>query len=73
MQVMSGQLRVLVNKDASLMSTRDPRDYLPDVKDGLISRERIVQPCLYDLQQTRGGRKVPTGMLYGSVVAHGCL
>ena len=52
------------------MSTRDPRDYHPDVKDGLISRERIVLQCLYDLQQERGGRNVPTGMLYGTVVEH---
>jgi len=52
------------------MSTRDPRDYLPDVKDGLTSRERIVLQCLYDLKQERGGRNVPTGMLYGAVVEH---
>jgi hypothetical protein len=70
MQVISGQLRVLVNKDESLMFTRDPRDYLPDVKDGLTHRERIVLQCLYDLQQEREGRNVPTGMLYGTVVEH---
>ena len=50
------------------MSTHDPRDYLPDVRDGLTHRERIVLQCLYDLQQERGGRNVPTSMLYGSVV-----
>ena len=52
------------------MHTRDPRDYLPDVKDGLTSRERIVLQCLYALQQERRGRNVPTGMLYGTVVEH---
>src|SRR5262245_37504601 len=52
------------------MSTRDPRDDLPDVRDGLTHRERIVLQCLYDLQQERGGRNVPTGMLYGTVVEH---
>ena len=52
------------------MSTRDPRDYLPNVKDGLTHRERIVLQCLYDLQQERGGRNVPTGILYGTVVEH---
>ena len=52
------------------MFTRDPRDYLPDVKDGLTHRERIVLQCLYDLQQEREGRNVPTGMLYGTVVEH---
>ena len=50
------------------MYTRDPRDSLPDVRDGLTSRERIVLQCLADLQQEREGRNVPTGMLYGTVV-----
>jgi hypothetical protein len=49
---------------------RTPGDDLPDVRDGLTRRERIVLQCLYDLQQERGGRHVPTGMLYGSVVEH---
>ena len=52
------------------MSPRDPRDYLPDIRDGLTHRERIVLQCLYAPQQERGGRNVPTGMLYGSVVEH---
>jgi hypothetical protein len=52
------------------MHSRDPRDYLPDIRDGLTHREPIVLQCLYDLQQERGGRNVPTGMLYGSVVEH---
>jgi hypothetical protein len=52
------------------MSTHDPRDHLPDVRDGLTHRERIVLQCLYDLQQERWGRNVPTGMLYGTVVEH---
>ena len=52
------------------MSHRVPRDDLPDVRDGLTHRERIVLQCLHALQQERGGRNVPTGMLYGSVVEH---
>jgi len=52
------------------MHTRNPRDYLPYIRDGLTQRERIVLQCLYDLQQERGGRHVPTGMLYGTVVEH---
>jgi hypothetical protein len=52
------------------MRTSDPRDSLPDVKDGLTHRERIVLQCLYALQHERGGRNVPTGMLYGTVVEH---
>ena len=52
------------------MDPRDPRDYLPDIRDGLTHRERIVLKCLHALQQARGGRNVPTGMLYGTVVEH---
>jgi hypothetical protein len=52
------------------MRTSDPRDYLPDVRDGLTHRERIVLQCLYALQQEREGRNVPTGMLYGTVVEY---
>ena len=52
------------------MYHRTPRDDLPDVKDGLTHRERIVLQCLHALQQERGGRNVPTGMLYGAVVEH---
>jgi hypothetical protein len=52
------------------MDSRDPRSYLPDVRDGLTHRERIVLQCLYALQQERGGRNVPTGMLYGTVAEH---
>jgi hypothetical protein len=52
------------------MSIRDPRDYHPDIRDGLTHPERIVLQCLHDLQQERGGRHVPTGMLHGSVVEH---
>jgi len=52
------------------MYTRSLRYYLPDIRDGLTQRERIVLQCLHALQQERGGRDVPTGMLYGSVVEH---
>ena len=52
------------------MHSRNPRDSLPDVRDGLTHRERIVIQCLYALQQEREGRNVPTGMLYGTVVEH---
>ena len=43
---------------------------LPDVRDGLTRKERIVLFCLEQLQQERGGRNVPTVMLYGRVVEH---
>ena len=43
---------------------------LPDSRDGLTHRERIVLWCLHQLQKERGDRYVPTSMLYGSVVEH---
>lgn len=49
---------------------RDSRDHLPDVRDGLTRRERIVLWCLSELQKERGDRYVPTAMLYGSVVEY---
>ena len=52
------------------MPHHDPREYLPDVKDGLTHRERVVLWCLKELQQERGDKHVPTGMLYGSVVEY---
>lgn len=44
--------------------------YVPDVRDGLTHRERVVLYCLHQLQQERGERNVPTPMLYGRVVEH---
>jgi len=52
------------------MYNYDPYDNLPDVRDGLTHRERIVLKCLAELQKERKGRHVPTGMLYGTVVEH---
>jgi len=52
------------------MHTRNPRDSLSDIRDGLTHRERIVLWCLKELQQERTGRHVPTGMLYGTVVEY---
>jgi hypothetical protein len=45
-------------------------DYLPDVRDGLTRRERIVLWVLQQTQKERGGRNVPTVMLYGRVCEH---
>src|SRR5690606_30100754 len=49
---------------------RDARNDLPDVRDGLTRRERIVLWCLSELQKERENRHVPTAMLYGSVVEY---
>jgi len=50
--------------------SQDPRDSIPDVRDGLTRAERIVLYTLHKLEQERGGRSVPTAMLYGHVVEH---
>jgi len=43
---------------------------LPDVRDGLTRQERIVLYVLHQTQQERGGRNVPTVMLWGRVCEH---
>ncbi len=43
---------------------------LPDVRDGLTHKERIVLWVLGKTQAERGDRHVPTTMLYGRVVEH---
>ena len=45
-------------------------DDLPDVRDGLTRKERVVLWLLSELQKERNGRNVPTPMLYGRVVEH---
>ncbi|HMA00365.1 MAG TPA: hypothetical protein VKP66_20675 [Steroidobacteraceae bacterium] len=47
---------------------RDGRyDRIPDVRDGLTREERIVLYVLHETQKERGGRNVPTVMLWGRV------
>lgn len=45
-------------------------DHFPDSRDGLTRKERLVLYCLDQLQRERGGRNVPTAMLYGRVVEY---
>jgi hypothetical protein len=45
-------------------------DNLPDVRDGLTRKERIVLYLIDQIQKERGGRNVPTAMLYGRVLEH---
>ena len=45
-------------------------DNLPDVRDGLTRKERLVLYCIHQIQKERDGRNVPTAMLYGRVVEH---
>ena len=45
-------------------------DDVPDIRDGLTRRERIVLWVLHETQKERKGGYVPTAMLYGRVVEH---
>ena len=45
-------------------------DSLPNSRDGLTRKERIVLHCVDTIQRERGGRNVPTAMLYGRVVEY---
>ena len=42
-------------------------DGIPDVRDGLTRRERIVLTVLHEVQKERGDPNVPTAMLWGRV------
>jgi hypothetical protein len=48
----------------------DVRDVVPDVRDGLTRKERIVLYVLHETQKERGDRNVPTAMLWGRVCEH---
>ncbi len=52
------------------MSRNPLNEFLPDVRDGLTRRERIVLHVLHETQKERGGRNVPTAMLWGRVCEH---
>lgn len=45
-------------------------DKIPDARDGLTREERIVLWVLHETQKERGGRYVPTVMLWGRVSEH---
>jgi hypothetical protein len=45
-------------------------DDIPDLRDGLTRRERIVLQVLRAVQQERGERNVPTALVWGRVCEH---
>lgn len=49
---------------------RGPWDDLPDVRDGLTRKERVVLYVLSLVQKERGDRNVPSAQLYGRVVEY---
>ncbi|MGD8926553.1 MAG: hypothetical protein PVG20_06870 [Thioalkalispiraceae bacterium] len=48
----------------------DTTNDLPDARDGLSHKQRIILYCLEQLLKERGDRNVPTAMLYGRVIEH---
>jgi hypothetical protein len=48
----------------------DGFDTHPDARDGLTREERVVLWVLHETQKERGGRDVPTAMLWGRVCEH---
>ena len=45
-------------------------DIIPDVRDGLTRKERIVLYCIHHAQKEFNGRNVPTATLYGRVLEY---
>ncbi|HEX7061515.1 MAG TPA: hypothetical protein VF200_06060 [Woeseiaceae bacterium] len=45
-------------------------DRVPDLRDGLTRRERIVLQVLREVQKERGERNVPTALVWGRVCEH---
>jgi len=55
---------------SSVPAELDLRDTVADVRDGLTREERVVLWVLHETQKERGGRSVPTAMLWGRVCEH---
>lgn len=45
-------------------------DGIPDARDGLTRKQRIILYCLREAQAEMRDRNVPTIMLYGRVIEH---
>jgi hypothetical protein len=45
-------------------------DIIPDARDGLNRKERVILYCLNEAQKEFVGRNVPTALLYGRVIEH---
>ena len=48
----------------------DIKDVIPDARDGLTRKERIVLYCIHQAQKEFNGRNVPTATLYGRVIEY---
>jgi hypothetical protein len=73
-----GRAKSLCSQALKKPTTNDPEpdpalrryDGIPDVRDGLTRRERVVLYVLHETQRERGNRNVPTAMLWGRVCEH---
>jgi len=52
------------------MSDPSITDLIPDARDGLTRKQRIILYCLQQTQKEFGDRNVPTITLYGRVIEH---
>lgn len=52
------------------MDQREILNNIPDVRDGLTRIERIILHVLNETQRERGGRSVPSAMVYGRVLEY---
>jgi hypothetical protein len=59
-----------MDRRPSMDNLRPEHEDIPDVRDGLSRRERIVLHVLHQAQEERGDRNVPTAMLWGRVCEH---
>jgi hypothetical protein len=55
---------------ATLPNVNDGDDELPDARDGLTRKERVVLRMLSRLEAESGDRGVPLPILYGRVLEH---
>jgi hypothetical protein len=62
--------RIVTDKRKHTPGASHSLDDLPDVRDGLTRKQRVILYCLDQLQKERDGRNVPTAMLYGRVIEH---
>lgn len=46
------------------------QEVIPDVRDGLTRTERLILYLVHETRKERGGRNVPTVMLYGRVLEY---
>lgn len=45
-------------------------EVIPDVRDGLTHKERVILYVLHEIQKERGDRYIPTAMVWGRVCEH---